>query len=799
VKAVLRRHRRKLLVAAVTCAALLAAWRILRASVGEPSARLDETWNQGHRIVDRNGRVLRELPSAAGARGRPVALDEVGDRLLLATLVSEDKRFYEHGGVDPRAIVRAMGQNVTHLRLVSGASTITQQLVKLLDAGGEAPGDRTLLVKAREAARAENLEEEMTKSQILEAYFNRLNYGRGLVGPDAAANAYFGVSPRDLSWAQAALLAVLPRAPSSLDPYTHLDRALLRQRALLADLRAEGVLQPADHARASAEAIVVRPLERPFAAPYLVEALRLGHHGGLASGSVTQTTLDLELQTDVEGLCDSHVERLAPKNASSAAVIVVDNATGEVLSYVGGAGFDDERHGQVDMARARRQPGSALKPFAYAMAFERGLEPTAMLADVPTRFGERAGAWAPVNFDGTFWGPVSAREALAGSLNIPAVRVAASLDDGAFLARLHRAGIASLDRSAAHYGLALVLGSGEVTLVELAQAYAVLARGGEGLTLRFQPGDGAAQTGERVFDAAAAASVGDILSDPRARIRGLGSVGPFDVGFPVAVKTGTSSGFRDGWAVGYTHERTVGVWVGNPDGAATGELTGGAGAGPLFADVMRRAMRDVAPRAPLWEAALLEEVAVCPLSGKVVTSACPEAVKRRLPAGHVHTEACTLHHHASPRSAPPNEPPWRCDADGRSVIVTLPLELGGWLAAQPLGAPGRDLDGIPWYAAAAVPGCGDARESAATLRIEDPAPGSVLLAGDGASVELAAAFDGTATLRVEFVLDGRVVASVARPPYRAHVNATRGDHELVVRPADPDAPVRLAASRFSVR
>jgi penicillin-binding protein 1C len=800
----LRRRRRRIAVALVTLAAVLCGWQLWRAHAGEPSGRLDETWNQGHRIVDRRGRLMRELPSEAGARGRPIALDDVGDRLVVATLVAEDKRFYEHGGVDPRAIVRALGQNAAHLRLVSGASTITQQLVKLLDAGGEAPGDRTLYVKAREAARAENLEEELTKSQILEAYLNRLNYGRGLVGPEAAAQAYFGVSPRDLSWAQAALLAVLPRAPSALDPYDHLDRALPRQRVLLDALRDEGILPAADHGRATAEVISIRPLEHPFAAPYLVEAMRQGNHGGLADGPTTVTTLDLDLQRDVEGLCDSHVERLRQKNASSAAIVVIDNASGEVLAYVGGAGFDDEGHGQVDMARARRQPGSALKPFAYAMAFERGVEPTAMLADVPTRFGERAGAWAPVNFDGTFWGPVSAREALAGSLNIPAVRIAAGLEEGSLLARLHRLGIESLDRPASHYGLALVLGSGEVTLVELGQAYAALARGGEGVALRFRADDPAAldapQRGDRLFDASAAASVTDILSDPQARIRGLGNVGPFDVGFPVAVKTGTSSGYRDGWSVGFTRERTVAVWVGNPDGRPTAELTGGAGAGPLFADVMRRAMRDVAPRAPLWDEGLLEEVEVCPLSGKPVTNACPDAVKRRVPAGHEHGGACELHHHASPRPAAHGEVPWMCDPHGSAVIVTLPAELTAWLAAQPPGAPGRDLVGLPWFPAAAVPGCADAPETAPFLRIEDPAPGSVLLAGDGAAVELAAALVGSApSLGVEFVLDGRVVASVKRPPYRTHVAALRGDHELVVRPTDPDAAVRIASTRFSVR
>ncbi len=798
----MKRWQRLLMLASITAGAGALAWHAGRGWLGDPAASLDEGWHRGHRIVDRNGAVLRELPSEIGARGQPIGLEEMGDRLVAATLVSEDKRFFEHSGVDLRAIARAMGQNARHVRLVSGASTITQQLVKLLDTGGQPTREgRGLDTKIREAARAQNLEEQLSKRQILEAYLNRLSYGRGFIGPEAAARGLFGVSARELSWAQAALLAVLPRAPSYLDPYEHLDRAQLRQRALLDALHEQGFLSDADHARATAERIALRDIDRPFEAPHLTEALRLGFHGGLSPNAVTHTTIDLELQRDVEGLAQTHQRRLSDDRAHGAAVVVVDNHSGEVLAYVGSPGWNDEASGQIDMVRALRQPGSALKPFVYALAFERGLQPPAMLADVPTRFGEQSGAYAPDNFDGGFVGPISAREALAGSLNVPAVRLAASFEPGALLDALHALGFDSLDRSAEHYGLSLALGSGEVRLHELAGAYVTLARGGERIPLTYARDAGALGqpvAGERVMAADVAAAISDALSDPWARLRGLGGSGPFDIGFPVAVKTGTSSGHRDTYAVGYTHERTVAVWIGNPDGTATDALTGGSGAGPLFADAMRRAMRDVVERRPLWPADLLVETGVCPLSGLPAGDACPEAVPRRLIARHHHPDGarCTLHHRAVPVAA--SRAPYRCDPAGSARVVLLPDEFAGWLAAQPPGAPGQDPAGLPWFLDGQLPGCGD--EAAVALRIDDPVPGTVLSSGRGdARVAFSARLLGPERdLEVEFVLDGEVVAT-SRSPYRADVPARVGDHVLEVRPRDPRAPIRIAVSHFSVR
>ena len=785
----------------------------LRAAVGEPSAHLSDRWHEGQQITDRKGRLLREVGSEAGERGRPVRLEEMGDRIVVATLVSEDKRFFEHDGVDGLAIVRALAQNVKGVRIVSGASTVTQQLVKLLDAEGQ-PSKRTVGVKITEAARAQNLEAVVDKRTILEAYMNRLAYGHGLSGPEAAARGYFGVSSRDLSWAQAAWLAVLPRAPSFLDSYTHPERVRLRQRALLDALRDEGMMSDADHARAVAEAVSVRKIERPFHAPHFVDAvLREAKAAKEPPRGATRTTLDLALQEDAEGLVRTHLAALAERGAQNAAVIVVDNASGEVLAWVGsGSYWDESIAGQVDMVRSRRQPGSTLKPFVYALAFGAGHTPADALADVPTRFSESGGTYAPGNFDGTFEGPISAREALAGSLNVPAVRLAAELREGQLLETLRALGMESLDKDARHYGLSLALGTGEVTLRELAEGYVALARGGERIPLTIAVNDastlGRPASGTRVLDAGVAALVTDSLSDPLARVRGLHGRGPFDLGYPVAVKTGTSSGHRDTWCVGYTHERTVATWVGNADGAPTRELTGASGAGPLFADVMRRAMEEVTTRAPLWEPGLLETAEVCPFSGKLPGPACAEHASRHFVTGHGPKETCDMHVRAS-RSpdARPGEAPFRCDPEGSRAIVVLPAAFDGWLASQPAGAPGRDAFGMPWFARSQVPGCGEVAREAIGLRIDSPAAGSVFVyAPEGAgeqAIKLEASLAGSAEAArqvgaVEFVIDGEVVGR-SRFPYQTNWAVARGDHELLVRPADPRIGVRTSSTRFSVR
>lgn len=795
-----KRWRRRGIVLAVGLVAWGVAvmlWSSLRDRLEFPEPEDAEAWHVGHRIEDRNGTILRELPTDHDRRGRPLPLEAIGQRVITATVVSEDADFFEHDGVDRTAILRAAVDNVTSGRVVSGASTITQQLVKLLDTRG-VPERRTLSIKITEAARAQNLEAAHEKAEILVEYLNRLPYGHGFVGPEAAAQGYFGVASKHLSWAQAAYLAIVPRAPAVYDPVEHPERVRARQLELLEALHEDGHLDDDALARAKAEPIVLQPIDHPFLAPHFVETLRIEQR--LTDAPITRTTLDLDLQRDVEGLIATHMATMNEFSTRSAAVMVVDNPTGEILAWVGSADFDDASiAGQVDLVRSARQPGSTLKPFVYALAFAGGMSSSALVPDVPTSFREGPGhGYVPQNFHGDFVGPVAAREALAASLNVPAVRLLADAGTDSLLALLRDMGVDSLTEDAQHYGLSLALGSGEVELRELAEAYATLARGGRHLPLRYSL-DEPETSPREVLPPAIAAAVTEALSDPLARARLVAGRSPFSIGFDVAVKTGTSTGYRDAWTAGYTAERTVVVWVGNPDGRPTKSVTGASGAGGLFGDVMRRTMRDVGQRAPLWDPALLEPAEVCPMTGLRATDACPHAVTRQFVAGQVPTESCDVHvhGHADPRSPAG----FVCDAEAEDTLVVLPQAYDTWLHAMPRGAPGHEPDGRPWLPASEVPGCGVAADGPPTLEILEPAEGAIVWVADESDrVEIVADVSGDPGFRgkIEIVVDGEIAATVGRP-YRALVKLSRGDHEVLARPVDPGARFALRAVAFAVR
>ncbi len=783
------------------------SWRMFRASCGAPCEALaNSSWTEGTRVLARDGRLLGEQRNASGLRGRRVRLDEVSPRLILATRASEDKRWATHDGIDRVALLRAFVSFVRHGHVVSGGSTITQQLVKRLDFEGK-PRPQTMSMKLREMARAQNLEARFDKPSLLEAYLNHLDYGNGWAGPEAAAAGYFGVKAKDLSLAQAALLAVLPRAPSALNPYRHLGRATRRQRALLESMIAHSEITPEDGARALGESVQLLPrsANRDMIAPHLVLASARRARDSESKANAITTTLDFDLQRDVEAMVRSHAPRLNEHGASTTALVVVDNATGDVIARVGSANWGDAAiAGAVDMVRARRQPGSTLKPFAYARAIERGMSPMQMLADVPTDFEGRASTWSPENFDGTFMGPVSAREALAGSLNLPAVRIAADIGARELVATLRAVGL-SLPEGHERYGISVVLGSGEVTPLELASAYVTLARGGEHIVLRERSSDPPSMaTATRVIEASAAASIAETLSDPIARIRGLRTRGPFAFPYPVAVKTGTSTGFRDAWTAGFTRERTVIVWAGNADGKATNKLTGAVGAGPLFFDVMKRAMNDVRDRASLFAADQLEEASVCPLSGQRPTAACTDAVRRMFPAGRAPTQPCTIHAFAVTRAADAGHAPFRCDPEGRDRIVTLPPEFQTWLERRPLGAPSADPQGVPWFARSRVRGCEDLSPMNPSIRLLSPTDGSVVQAERSKSfshdaIDVAAETRGLAAKELlEVLVDGQVAARLDSG-YRARVVLARGDHVIEVRPFDGRIATKVGRAHICVR
>ncbi|MBI3565650.1 MAG: penicillin-binding protein 1C, partial [Elusimicrobia bacterium] len=504
-------------------------------------------------VLDRRGRVLRTaLPE--DLYSVPVSLDAVSPWAVVATLAAEDRRFYEHPGVDLRALARAAWQDAKAGRAVSGGSTITQQLARALQ-----PRPRTLWGKAVEAWRALALERRASKREILEAYLNRAPYGRGARGIEAASRAYFGIPAKDLTLGQAALLAGLPKCPSRCDPVKDPAAAQARRRTVLSRLSSWGWIDAGTRAAALAEKVRAADSARADLAPHFARRA-LSRPGGDAR----RTTLDADLQEELEGLVSSHLRTLADWHVTNAAVVALDNASGEVLAWVGSGDFRDDAHrGQVDGAAARRQPGSALKPFLYGLAFERGASPSDRIDDAPT-FAK--GGFAPRNYDEKFHGLVTLRQALACSYNAPAVRLVEKVGVDDFLSTLRAFGLETLTRDADRYGAGLALGDGEVSLRDLAGAYAALARGGEWRPVREAPADPAGPS-RRALSREAAYLVTHVLSDDAARVEAFGHDSALALPFPFAAKTGTTKDYKDNWAVGYTPDWTVAVWVGNFDGS----------------------------------------------------------------------------------------------------------------------------------------------------------------------------------------------------------------------------------------
>jgi penicillin-binding protein 1C len=527
---------------------------------------------------DRAGLPLGVVLARDSEHAVSVPLERVSPLFLCAMIATEDTRFAAHDGVDGLALARAVGEALRRGRVVSGGSTITMQLARLRY---DLP--RTLPGKFAELALALRIERGMSKREILAAYVNRLPMGGDLIGVEAGARTYFGAPASDLDLAQAALLSALPNDPVRLDPYAHRNALEARRRAVLARMAAIGAISAAEAARASAETIPIVPRsDGILAAPHLLFRL-----AGRAAPQTTRirTTLDRDLQAYVENQTHAIAGTLSERNARDAAAIILDNRDGAIVAYAGSADyFAPTGAGKNDGVTALRQPGSTLKPILYELAFERrSVRPTTILADVPTSYalpGLRS--FTPNDYSNRFAGPVRARIALADSLNVPAVKVLSDVGVPAFLARLRALGFVHLTAGAEHYGLGLALGDGEVSLEELATAYATIARSGRPAHVHAVLGDESAAPHAAIGSEADWALVTDMLADAHARARAFGVASLLRTTFPSAVKTGTSSDFRDTWTVGFTRDYTVGVWVGNFDGRPMRRVSGVTGAAPLW-------------------------------------------------------------------------------------------------------------------------------------------------------------------------------------------------------------------------
>ena len=646
-----------------------------------------------------------------------------------ALLAAEDRNFYHHYGVDLVAVARAMLSNATHLRVVSGASTITMQLARTLR-----PHAHSVWGKLQEAALALRIEASFSKAEILEAYLNRVSYGPNLRGYAAASYAYWGVPPSALSLAQAALIAGLPRGPTIYAVTRRPELAKRRRDRVLTRMASAGMVDDAAKERAMAEPVVAA-LSRPrFGAPHFVRAL-VG--GNLAESqpdlraelserqaiSELTTTIDPELQRAAETAVPSALAALADRHVTAGAVVAIDNASGDVLAYVGSPDFFDEGAlGQNDGVRALRQPGSSLKPFVYAEAMSTlGYTGATLLPDVEIHIPLPGGGdYVPHDYDNRWHGPIRLREALGNSLNIPAVYALHQVGTARVLARLHAFGFASLTEDAEHYGPALALGDGEVTLLELANAYATLARGGAWRPLRMVSaltrGDGgrtfAAAPSTRVLDARSAAMLTDILSDRGARTAAFGDQNVLEFAVDVAAKTGTSKGYRDNVAVGFTRQVTVAAWAGNFDGTPMAEVSGVSGAGPIFHAVMEAAIarRGAGSLGAMGVAGAvgLQRTAVCALSGAVAGDACPHRVYEWLPESDAeHAPRCTVHERVlvDVRNGLPAGPACERENTEARVFERWSDPYASWAASagRPL-LPAKSSPECPVASAPAVPG-----------------------------------------------------------------------------------------------
>jgi penicillin-binding protein 1C len=692
-----------------------------------------------------------------------------------ATIAVEDRRFYSHLGVDLAAILRAGWQDITRLKIHSGASTITEQLVRILD---QRP--RTFVSKAVEAFCALKLERQRSKDALLEAYLNLAPYGGNLRGAEAAALRYFGKSARDLSFSEAALLAGIPQSPARWRPDVHLSQALERRRIVL-----EAMLRAGYATKAQLdETLATRPEARahpwPFFAPHLADFARSLPREPGGSEQSLRTTLDREAESLAE-------ERLKAFFASRAiesrhlggGVVVLEVATGAVRAMVGSPDFfDRSRRGALNACVRPRSPGSALKPFTYALAFDRGIAaPESYLADTPLRLG----SFQPENFDQHFHGPLPASEALSRSLNVPAVRLQEKLGTECLLHALRGLGLRTLTRPAKSYGLSLTLGGAEVTLLDLANAYAALARWGVYRPWRVSETKGEARE-ERVFSPGAALLVVDILSSKEHLRRAIPGWCEGQEG-KLAYKTGTSFGYRDAWAIALSSSYVVGVWIGDPAGKPQPGLVGVETAAPVALEIASGLEKGAGPllaRSPApSEGPSIRDRPVCAVSGFPAGKWCPRAIVGKSPSGAPPLPPCSVHREALVDIASGFEVCRACAGTRptrKQIVEAWPAEVETWFRQN--GLRGR-VEVLSPTLPRHNPLCGS-RLDEGRPRILSPVEGVEyrLLGGVAFEQRLflsAAASPGVSTFH--WFVDGERIAAAApeeEVPWRLH----RGTHRV---------------------
>ncbi len=808
------RHSR-LGVAVAVCAGLIIAAGLgvygwLLADLPSPDDLYRYAAAPSSKVYDRYGRLLFEMPPPYSGFHTPVPLQEVPEALRQAIIATEDARFYHNPGVDFKAILRSAWWNLRSGHIVSGASTITQQLARNLLMGPDERYEQSYTRKLREAVLAWRITNRYSKDEILELYLNETYFGNLAYGVEAAAQTYFGKHVRDLDLAECALLAGLPQSPPLYNPFEHPEAARQRQAVVLGLMVEQGHITQEQARQAKEEKLYFAPAPFEIRAPHLVMYVRnlleqeLGLERLEQGGLNIYTTLDLDLNEAARDIVRYRLARLAEcngqrancppggHNVRNAALVALDPQTGEILAMLGSPDYFSARiDGAVNGTTALRQPGSSIKPITYAAAFESGrLTPATMMLDLRTSFVTREGtSYVPLNYDLQWRGPVLLREALASSYNLIAVKVLDTVGVEAMTGLARRLGITTFD-DPDRIGLAVTLGGGEVRLLEETAAYAAFANGGHlvrpvavlrvedaagHILWRQQPG-----LGDRVLDERVAYLISNILSDNVARIPSFGEESPLKLSRPAAVKTGTTTDFRDNWTVGYTPDLVVGVWVGNADSEPMREISGISGAAPIWHDFMETALKGT-PVRDFRRPDGLVEVEVCALSGQRPGPDCPHRVKELFLEGTEPTETCTLHQRialdrATGLRATPDTPPERIVY---RVYTLLPPEAQEWAREQGIAEPPPPVE---------QPAAGGQQVAIASpwdgpaLRMRSPDAGAVYRLDGGIPQAaqrirvVAYAQAGISLREVTLQVDGRPLARFSAPPYQALWQLEAGRH-----------------------
>jgi penicillin-binding protein 1C len=771
------------------------------------------------KILDRNGKLLYEIIDPHKGKHTPVPLEAIPLYCRQATIATEDANFYSNPGVDFVAILRAVWINLQGGETLSGGSTITQQLARNLLLSPEERAQRTLTRKLRESILAWRMAQRFSKDEILALYLNEVYYGHLAYGIEAAAQAYFGAPVGQLDLAQCALLAGLPQSPAIYDPLVNLPAAKERQSVVLDLMLKSGYVDAAQAALARSENLRFASTPFPIEAPHFVAYVtgwledRFGLEAMYTQGLIVTTTLDLDWQRAAESIARRRLKELQDgtalsipegqpgKRVNNAALVALDPRSGEILVMLGSPDyFDAQIDGAVNAALALRQPGSSIKPITYAAAMDPALSdpltPASMILDVRTAFPTREGdPYVPRNYDLQFHGPVSARQALASSYNIPAVKVLQRVGLERMIGLARELGIGTFG-DASRYGLSLTLGGGEVRLIDMAAAFGAFANGGRKVipasVLQVTTASGEvlynvqSQLGEPVLDPRVAYLVSHILSDNSARAPAFGEFSVLRLARPAAVKTGTTTDWRDNWTVGYTPDLVVGVWVGNADNQPMERVSGVAGAGPIWRDFMETALKTT-PARDFERPDGLVDLDVCATSGLLPTAYCPFTKRDAFIAGTEPEQIDNLYvpieiDVATGQPATLDTPR---DRVATRVYLVLPAEAREW--ARDNGIP-QIADGRWLIADGAQPPAISHQPSA--IRITRPDDGTLYKLTPQTPIESqripvqAIAADGVSIERLTLFVDGQPIGTFESAPARMLWTLSPGRHVFTVEAID---------------